>query len=41
LEVGVENFTQLGGDGDFLHPSVWSYASGIMRFRDASDKGTA
>jgi hypothetical protein len=41
LEVSVQNITQLVGHADFLHPFIWIHVSGLMQFRDASDKGTA
>jgi hypothetical protein len=37
----VQNFTQLGGCVDFLRPFIWSRVSGLVLFRDGSDKGTA
>jgi hypothetical protein len=41
LGVSVQNSTQLGGRSDFLCPFICSCVSGLMRFRDGSDKGTA
>jgi hypothetical protein len=37
----VQNFTQLGGCTDHLCPFIRSRVSGLMLFRDGSDKGTA
>jgi hypothetical protein len=31
----------MGGHADFLHPFICSHVSGLMRFRDGSNKGTA
>jgi hypothetical protein len=31
----------MGGYADILHPFIWSHLSGMMRFRDGSDRGTA
>jgi hypothetical protein len=41
LGVSVQNFLQLGERADFLRPFVGSGASGLMQFRDGSDKETA
>jgi hypothetical protein len=41
LGVSAQNFTQLSGGADFLHPFIWSRVSGLMRFRHGSDKWTA
>jgi hypothetical protein len=40
MGVRVQNFKQLVGRADFLGPFIWSLVSGLMRFRDESDKGT-
>jgi hypothetical protein len=39
LGIGEQNFMQLGGHADFLCPFIWSHVSGVMRFRNAFDKG--
>jgi hypothetical protein len=41
LRIRVQNFTQLGDVLICLQPFIWSRVSGLMRFRDRSDKGTA
>jgi hypothetical protein len=41
LEVSVQNFTQLGGRADFYVNLFGVLLSGLMRFRDGSNKGTA
>jgi hypothetical protein len=32
---------QLGGRADFLRPYIWNHVSGLMRFLEGSNKGTA
>jgi hypothetical protein len=40
LSVSEQNFTNLDGRADILRPFIWSI-SGLMQFRDGSEKGTA
>jgi hypothetical protein len=35
--VSIQNLIQLGKHADFLHPPLWSYVSGLMRFHDGFD----
>jgi hypothetical protein len=37
----VQNFTLLGGCADCSRPFTWSRVSGLMQFRDGSERGTA
>jgi hypothetical protein len=41
LGVSAQNFTQLGESADFFTPFYLSCLSGLVRFRDWSDKGIA
>jgi hypothetical protein len=41
LGVSVRNFTQLRGSANSLRPFIWSRVSGLMRFLDGYNKGTA
>jgi hypothetical protein len=41
LGVSAQNFTQLGRRADFWHPFIWSRVTGLMRFCDGSNRGTA
>jgi hypothetical protein len=41
LGVGVQTLAQLGGHADILRPFIWSRVSGLMRFHDGFDIGTA
>jgi hypothetical protein len=40
MGVRTQNFTQLGGSGDFSRTFIWNRVSGLMWFRDGSDKRT-
>jgi hypothetical protein len=37
----VNNFMQLGGPADSLHPFIWSRMSGLMQFCDGPKRRTS
>jgi hypothetical protein len=41
LQRKCSQFHQLGGCADVLRPLIWSRVSGLMRFREGPNKGTA